>query len=365
MSDRGNIRRLNVSRNAPLHILILLLASSLAGLGPARAAGNANADSAPSRPRVVIVQDDNATEAFEPNSAIVRALVQRGVTNLTGQADLAVAWRTLVRTQDVVGIKVFSAPGPQVGTRPSVVAGIVEGLLAAKIPAAHIVIWDRQLADLRQGGFGELARRYGVRLAGAVDSGWDQNVFYDSSLLGQLVFGDLEFQKKDEGVGRKSFVSRLLTTNLTKIINVSPLLNHYSVGVCGNLYSLALGSVDNTLRFEGDPGKLAQAVPEIYALPVLGDHVALNIVDALLCQYQGEHLGRLHDSIALNQLRFSTDPVALDVLSVQEINAQRVRAALLSSLRTNRFDLYRNAALMELGLADTNRIDLRTVKNRE
>jgi len=54
------------------------------------------------------------------------------------------------------------------------------------------------------------------------------------------------------------------------------------------------------------------AVPEIYALPVLSDRVALNIVDALICQYQGEERSLLHYTAALNQLRFSRDPVALE-----------------------------------------------------
>jgi len=347
-----------VSRNARFYTLILLFALLLARIPPAWAATN-SVTAATAGPRVVIVQDESATEAFQPNANVVRALVQRGITNLTGQSDFATAWRTIVSTQDIVGIKVFSAPGPQVGTRLAVVAGVVEGLIAAGLPPHHIVIWDRQLADLRQAGFGELAQRYGVRLAGSVDSGWDTNTFYESPLIGQLIFGDLEFQKKEEGVGRKSFVSKLLTTNVTKIINVSPLLNHNSIGVCGNLYSLALGSVDNTLRFEGDAPRLAQAVPEIYALPALGDRVVLNIVDALICQYQGENVSRLHDAIALNQLRFSTDPVVLDVMSVQEINAQRLRAALSLAARTNRFELYRNAALLELGSADTNKVDVR------
>lgn len=310
------------------------------------------------RARVVIVQDPAATIAFRPQPEVVQALVQRGLTNYTGNRDAGAAWLSLVSTQDVIGIKVFSSPGPQVGTRPAVVEGVIEGLLAAKIPARQIIIWDRQLADLRRAGFAETARRYGVRLAGAHDSGWDENTFYDSSLIGQLVYGDLEFQKKGEGVGRKSYVSKLVSREITKIINVSPLLNHNSVGVCGNLYSLALGSTDNTLRFEGDPARLAQAVPEIYALPILGDRVVLNIVDALICQYQGEEIGRLHDSAELNQLRFSTDPVALDVLSVQEINRQRGQSLSLTGQRTNRLDLYQNAALLELGAADLRRIDL-------
>lgn len=339
----------------------------LAGFFPllARAETPASGQALTSFPRVVVVSDARATEAFKPQPEIVRALVQRGITNFTKRADTAAAWRSLVGTQDVIGIKVFSTPGAQVGTRPSVVAGVVEGLLAAKIPAHQIIIWDRQLSDLRAAGFVELAREYGVRAAGAVEAGWDETQFYEFALLGQLSFGDLEFQKKEDGVGRRSYVTKLLTTNITKIISVTPLLNHNSIGVCGNLYSLALGSVDNTMRFEGDARRLAQAVPEIFALPAIGERVVLNIVDALVCQYQGEQSLRLHDSIALNQLRFSTDPVALDVFSVQEINAQRVRAAEAMAARTNRLDLYRNAALLELGSADASKIELREVKEGE
>ncbi len=314
----------------------------------------------PNRVRVVVVEDAQATAAFKPNAPVVRELLARGITGLLGTSDTAAAWNRLVATQDVIGIKVFSSPGPQIGTRPAVVAALIEELLAARIPTNRIIIWDRQLSDLRTSGFVELAQHYGVRAAGAIDSGWDAKVFYESALLGQLVYGDLEFQKEGAGIGRKSHVSKLLTTEVTKIINVSPLLNHNSIGVCGNLYGLAIGSVDNTIRFEGDSGKLAQAVPEIYALPVLGDRVVLNIVDALVCQYEGERLSRLHNSTELNQLRLSTDPVALDILSLQEIRTQRARARGLATVATNRVELYENAALLELGVADPKKIQVFT-----
>ena len=61
----------------------------------------------------------------------------------------------------------------------------------------------------------------------------------------------------------------LLTQSITKIINIAPLLNHNMAGVCGNLYSLAMGSVDNTIRFKFSPDRLATAVPEIYAMASL------------------------------------------------------------------------------------------------
>jgi hypothetical protein len=153
---------------------------------------------------------------------------------------------------------------------------------------------------------------------------------------------------------RKSHVTRLLTGRITKIINVAPLLNHNRAGVSGLLYSLALGSVDNTLRFENHASRLATAVPEIIALPEIGDRVVLNLVDALICQYQGEQRSLLHYSTRLNQIRFGFDPVALDVLSLREIQNQR-RLADIASTKTN-LELYENAALMELGVADERRI---------
>ena len=289
-------------------------------------------------------------------------MVERAITKFTGKDALAEAWRhvlstnDIVATNEVVGIKVFSPPGPNSGTRPAVVGAIIEGLLAAGLPPQHIIVWDKQMIDLRLAGFFDLADRYGVRVAGSAQAGYDEKTYYDTALIGNLVWGDVEFGKKGPGIGRKSFVSKLITQQMTKIINVTPMLNHNLAGVSGNLFSLAEGSVDNFVRFETDPDRLATAVPEIYALPALGDRVVLNIVDALVCQYEGSERGLLHYSVALNQLRVSRDPVALDVLSVQELQRQRGSAG-APDVNTN-VDLYNNAALLELGVSDPKRIQI-------
>lgn len=305
---------------------------------------------------VFIAHDPLATDAFEPRANVVQQMVNACVTKLTGKPDVATAWLSLVSTQDVVGIKVFSEPGPNSGTRPAVAAAVVNGLLTAGLPHDHIVIWDKRQSDLRLAGYFKLASKLGVRVGGSQESGYDPTVFYDTPLLGNLVWGDLEFGKKGDGVGRKSFVSTLLTHEITKIINITPLMNHNLVGVCGNLYSLAMGSVDNTARFESDANRLAKAVPEIYALPALSDHVVLNITDALICQYEGEERSLLHYSTVLNEVRFSRDPVALDVLSIDELKRQR-RIAKVLPVGTN-MALYENASLLELGVSDTNRIEV-------
>jgi uncharacterized Fe-S center protein len=287
-------------------------------------------------------------------------MVNRAITNLTERATVAEAWRSLVSSQDVIGIKVFSPPGPNSGTRPAVVAAVVEGLLAAGIPPRHIVVWDKQTTDLRLAGFFDLAKKYGVRIAGSAQAGYDEKVFYETAFLGNLVYGDLEFGKKGEGIGRKSFVSKLVSHDITRIINIVPLLNHNLAGVSGNLYSLASGSVDNIVRFEADADRLATAIPEIYALTNLSDHVALNIVDGLICQYEGGERGLLHYSAPLNELRFSRDPVALDVLSIEELEKQR-KAAKAPGVKPD-VDLYSNAALLELGVANPKNINVEILK---
>jgi hypothetical protein len=312
--------------------------------------------------RVVVVENSKAMFNFQADDARVEMMVNRGITCLTGKTAPAEAWRNLISTQDIVGIKVFSTAGPISGTRPAVVAAVVRGLLGAGVPREHIIIWDKHANDLRAAGFFRLAAQLGVRAAGAAESGYDEKTFYnpETAVIGHLVWDDLEFGKKGEGIGRRSFVSKLVSRQITKIISLAPLLNENDASVCGHLYGLAMGSVDNTLRFEGDPDRLAVAVPEIYVLPELGDHVALNITDALIGQYEGGQKGLLQYSRVLNQLWFSHDPVALDTLALKELDRER-RATVAPAVKPN-LELYTNAALLQLGVNDPAKIQVEKLR---
>lgn len=310
--------------------------------------------------RVLIVEHPSATQAFSPQIEPVREMIKSGLARFTGSSNITHVWQGLISTQDVVGIKVHSAPGRTSGTRPLVVSALIESMLQNGVRAGQIVIWDRRSVDLRLAGYYEVAEKYHVGIESAVEEGYDSGSFYPAPLLGKLVFGDLEFGQKGEGIGRNSYVSKLLTRRITKIINVTPLLNHNQAGVSGALYGLALGSVDNILRFE-DPERLSTAIPEIYALPELSDHVVLNIVDALICQYRGEERSLLHYSTALNQLWFSRDPVAVDALAIQVLDRNRAD----TKSRKNTLQIYANAALMDLGVADTNHIRIERLQLSE
>ena len=351
--------RLEKSILHPLFSIFVVLAIWLI---PARAADLSPPHSTNSPSRVVIVEDPNAVTDFQPNAAAVQDMVTRGLTSLTGKPTIVEALRTLVTTQDVVGIKVFSAPGEISGTRPAVVAALIQGLLDARVPADHIIIWDRNMDNLRTAGFTKLAAQFGVRVAGAADAGYDPTNFYnpDTAIIGNLVWGDYEFGKKGEGVGRKSFLSELVSRDITKIISVAPMLNDNDIGVYGHLYSLTMACVDNTLRFEGNPDRLAIAVPEIYALPSVGDRVALNITDALISQYEGGQRGLLHYSTVPDQLWFSRDPVALDTMALRELERQR-HAARAPEFMPH-LEIYTNAVLLQLGVSDPAKIKVDKIK---
>ena len=67
-------------------------------------------------------------------------------------ATVAGACRSLVSTQDVVGIKVYSAPGPNSGTRAAVVAAadrgnypVVKRNLTRRYLAFGLVLWMARL----------------------------------------------------------------------------------------------------------------------------------------------------------------------------------------------------------------------------
>ena len=348
-----------MSRNAQFHLVWFVL---LGWLIPANAADFFSLRGTNAAAHVTIAQGDNLLNAFLPDDQRVEECFNLGLIVFTRGTNVAAAWRSLVTTNDTVGIKVFSEPGKLSGTRPAVVKAAIHGLLAAGIPASQIVIWDRRTDELRAAGFFRLAEELGVSVAGAVESGYDTNTYYlpDSPVIGSLVWGDVEFGNTNRTAGKKSYVSQLVSQRLTKIISLAPLMNENDAGVCGHFYSLALGSLDNMRRFTSNAERLAVALPEIYALPTIGDKVVLHITDALLAQYQGGPASYLQLSRVRNEIWFSHDPVALDTLALKELARER-RVLNIPALPSN-FEIYTNAALLQLGINDPTRILIEKVR---
>ena len=339
----------------------------------------------PPRAKVFVAGDSRATTAFLTDAAVVRRLVVSGLVAFSGKDSPSKAWRSLVRSNEVVGFKVTSAPGALIGTRIDVVDALVSTLIDAGHPKSNIVIWDRGSKELQSSGFVDLAGRLGVQTAATTDSGWDSTQFYESGWSGKLVFGDLEFQSslgvnvpkifeslpasnlqqnglesspRDRiSLGRRSHVSLLLTRKLSRIITVAPVMTHNAAGINGHLVSLAFGAFDNVFRFDGEPHRTAESVPELCALDDLMPKVIFGVSDALIAQVRGEKIVRLHETLAINEIRFSADLVALDCLALADIEAARSKQQ-LDGEKPFKTELYGNAELLNLGVADPHRIDV-------
>ncbi len=240
-----------------------ILFTLVLGLGFSLSAQSAE----PEKTRVIRVHDAAATRFLTPNPARVRAMLDRALPKFTGQPTPRAAWRTLVKLTDVIGLKVDAHHGPMAGTRPALVEAVARSLMDAGIPARQIVIWDRSLEELKKAGYARMAKALGVRLAGARDAGYESHPHFDVTLTHPLQPGDRFFGKpEDAQLKRLSHLSKLLTRDLTCIINLHPLIAHPVTGSRGHLDALGLDSVDNTARFEKSHHHRRLAVPNLYLM---------------------------------------------------------------------------------------------------
>lgn len=297
--------------------------------------------------RVVCVKDPGAVKGEDVYAARVRAIVHTGIQTLTGQTNLAVAWGQFVSSNDVVGIKVNTQAAPLQHTRPEVVDAIIEGLRAAGVASTNIIVWDRDATKLAEADFKNARSVIG-------DTGWDKNTFCNNKLAGKLIWGDLEFGAGEE-LSTLSHFPKLLA-RITKLINVPVLMDHETCGLFGSLYNLSLGMVDNARRFEqmgqrGDP-----YIAEIASLPPVREKLVLTIMDALIAGYAGGPSFRSRFSWTPGAVYFSRDPVAVDAVCLELIEAKRQQAQLPSA--TPRATHIITAGRAGVGAADLAQIEL-------
>jgi hypothetical protein len=311
--------------------------------------------------RVVLVRDSSVVNSFTVDAAKARALVIAGIKAFTDENDEATAWRHFVSGNDIVGIKIDTQSGQLESSRRPVVEAIAQGLIAAGVSATNIYIFDRDPLSMQAAGYllpgvTNLVRE--VSIIGG--TGWDPNVYFQNNLTGKLIWGDLLFGQSDEQLSKRSHLPKLVTTTITKLINVPVLHDHDVCGLSGCLYNLSLGMADNTRRFEimgqhGDP-----MIAEIYGMPLLRGKVVLNIMDGLIAGYAGGPGFKPQYSWNYGALYFSVDPVAIDALAVELLDTKRREAHI--PLIAPHATYITTASHLGLGQSERAKIDLSDVK---
>src|SRR5436305_62314 len=288
---------------------------------------------APTPSIVYSVHDPGSIKDYKTNPRIVHEMVNRLVLAATGQPDVGKAWASLVSPTDRVGIKISAAGGELFTTHRDIVNAIVDGLAAAGHARNSIIVWDRALGGIKEAGYRPDKEGYQLRSIAPRD-GYDPKAVFSAPLSGPLIWGDLDFRADRckvplsvdaDTTSDNSHFSRILSSDVTKIINVPVMSDSTSCGIAGCLYNVTIPNIDNWRRFTQSNWGHA-AIAEIYKMPIISSKVVLNIMDGLVAQYAGGPGPQPNFAIHHATILASKDPVAIDALTVRQIEEWRAKA---------------------------------------
>jgi uncharacterized protein (DUF362 family) len=321
---------------------------------------------APTPSIVYSVHDPSAIKDYKTNPRIVREMVNRLVLAATGQSDVATAWASLVSPGDNVGIKICAAGGELFTTHHDIVNAIVDGLAAAGHPRGSIIVWDRSLGGIKDAGYRPTVDGYQVKAIAPRD-GYDPKAVLSAPVLGKLVWGDLEYFGdvgkmailSDENTSNISHFSKIISTEVNKVINVPVMSISETNGIAGCIYNMTIPNIDNWRRFAQGSRFGAESLAEIYSNPLIAKKVVFNLMDGLVAQYAGGPQPQPNYAIHHATLYASKDPVALDATALKYFEQWRARASLPAIGPMAAYVEY--GGQIGLGNAAPNRIEVKNI----
>jgi uncharacterized protein (DUF362 family) len=297
------------------------------------------------------------------NPCAIDDMIDRGMTELTGADSALAAWRRFFQPGDVVGIKVNPVgykrrPGV-VGSisSPAVLLEVVDNLKGVGVKARDIIVFERYANEFREAGYDKVMTERGmdgVRWY-ASGSGYDPGqlsidgfdsrqdrrdrdrhvVGYDPDVFVHMGFADRGDDKDDRRF--RSHLSVIVTRMVNKFITIPVLKDHRSAGVTLALKNLSHGLNNNVARSHlgdvyrrgGDrsgPNQCNTFIPAAAGQSITRQKAVLHILDGLIGVYEGGP-GAWNPTWGTwrrRSLFFATDPVALDHVGWDIIDAKRV-----------------------------------------
>jgi hypothetical protein len=325
--------------------------------------------------RVVAVEHPGCIAGGIYQAVPIRKMLEKGMTSLTGAPSWEDAWRSLFEKGDVVGIKVSPVGGAKLCSDATVLHGILDGLNQAGVTAGNVIVFNRYREETYQAGIDKWIPP-GVHFEFASEAyndvqldmdGYDPDHFMEMALI-----------KPGENLNdphyRRSYVSKIVTRRINKLINLPVLKHHQSAGVTIALKNMSHGMVNNVNRSHLTPTLNACGVfiPSVVSLPVIRQKAVLHICDAVKASYHGGPSGRQKYMWEHQTMYFATDPVALDKTGWKAIDAKRAAMGMapIAASKPDDASHYLNcqvehieiAGNLGLGVFDDKKIDLRRFK---
>jgi uncharacterized protein (DUF362 family) len=270
--------------------------------------------------RVVTVHSprciDEVTEKVDVPT--VKSMMARGMATLTGDKDPRDSWARFFSAQDFVGIKINCSGAPGAMSMPEVVTEITNNLIAVGVKATNIVIHERGGGQILLAKYDQFVPA-GVRVESANTwLGFDPGVYVEANFFGEE--------------DTRSFLLRMVTEQFTKIINVPNMKDHGASGVTGCLKNIAYGEFNNVARSHYKSqtetrtfiGTLANVEP-------LRSRTVLQIMDGLRGVWHAGPFSRDKKyRFYPKQMKFGTDPVAIDRFLIDVIDNKRKQEGAIS-----------------------------------
>jgi len=192
---------------------------------------------------------------------------------------------------------------------------IVAGVQSVGVPARNIFVYDRYAYEMDIGSYQALVPM-GVRVTGVQEhkldvSGYDPNVFCEANF-----FGEWE---------TRSYMASIVSSGVTKIINVPTMKDHSAAGVTGCLKNLGYGTFNNVERSHRRPFSFTDPLIGIMcSVEPLRSKAVLHIMDGTRIVWHGGPLTQNPDFIfPAGLIMVGTDPVAMDTIELEKIEAKR------------------------------------------
>jgi uncharacterized protein (DUF362 family) len=278
-----------------------------------------------------------------PKEDAAKLLLERAMTELTGETDLGKAFARFVHKDDKVAIKMNGIAGQTGGTMATnkeLVLPIVAGVIAAGVPASNIVVYEQYTSFFNGTRVSQKNLPEGVSMA---------------------VHGNKDATMPEIrvlGIATK-FVRPL--TEATAVINVALIKDHSICGYTGCLKNMTHGSTINPHDFHQH--NASPQIAALYAQDVIKSRVRLHITDGFKLIYDGGPLDKKPERrVAHESVYASTDPVAMDTIGWGVVEKWRKDKGLPSLAKAGREPTYiRVAGELGLGIATPDQIRMREI----
>jgi len=261
----------------------------------------------------------------------IRQMLNASITALTGLDDAGEAWAALFDPGERIAIKVNTITTSDFWTHVPLVMAVTEQLQAVGIPPEQIIIFDRDMYELKHAGYtinedGPGVRCYGT--GGRYTAGW---TLMDSDIL----------------------LSDILLS-CDALINM-PILKHHSHSGITFAMKNHFGTFNRPASFHRP--HTGPAIVELNALPPIRDRTRLIVGDTLTVCPISRH--GWFEAVTGNSILMSFDPVAHDTIGLQMLSEVMASEGYDPAAATDLADGWlTNSAELGLGTNDPDSIEL-------